>query len=110
MDHEDTEKSHVETVPVVVITGFVGRAQKVSATQEINRLTDLGLAESKLCIDQALARIPSTIQMDDLESAEELRSTLDALGWEVRVDRQVPSKKQDWFSKSTKQFKNPLKA
>ena len=59
-------------------------------TRLLNNETQLGLTKSKRCIDNALDEVPTTIQLSDFLHAEQLRSELDALGWEVAVVRQAP--------------------
>ncbi|MGY8768593.1 MAG: YrhB domain-containing protein [Pirellulales bacterium] len=91
---EDTGNPHLEAVPAVVISGWREDAQKVEAIRTIRRLTHLGLAKSKSCIDNALEGTPTTIQMDDFDQAHELQSSLVALGWNVTVVRQSPGNSQ----------------
>lgn len=89
-NYEDTGNAHVEAVPVLIISGWREGAQKVSATRLLNQQASLGLARSKHCIDDALDNIATRIQLSDFEHAEKLRVSLNALGWNVTVERQAP--------------------
>jgi hypothetical protein len=80
----------IEAIPAVVISGWRDGADNVSATRLLNRETQLGLAQSKMCIDRALDRIPTSIQVSDFRHAERLGASLDALGWIVSIERQPP--------------------
>jgi hypothetical protein len=80
----------IEAIPAVVISGWRDGADKVSATRLLNRETQLGLAQSKMCIDRALDRIPTSIQVSDFRHAEKLGASLNALGWIVSIERQSP--------------------
>jgi hypothetical protein len=90
-NYMDTGDPNVEAVPAVVISGWRECADKVSATRLLNRETQLGLAHSKMCIDHALDRIPTSIQVSDFRHAERLGASLDALGWIVSIERQPPN-------------------
>lgn len=91
-NYEDTGDPHTEAIPALVISGWREGAQKIEATRTINHSTSLGLAESKACVDNALDGVSTTIEMDDFNSAADLQSSLDSLGWVVAVIRQVPNK------------------
>jgi len=94
-NYEDTGNPHTEAIPALVISGWREGARKIDATRTINHSTNLGLAESKACVDNALDGISTTIEMDDFESATDLQSSLDSLGWDVSVIRQAPNKTLD---------------
>lgn len=86
----DTGDAHVEAVPVLVLSGRKEGAKKVSATQLLNRQTNLGLKRSKQCIDHALEGVATRLQLSDFDEAERLRASLDELGWDVSVERDAP--------------------
>ena len=89
----DTGDTHVEAVPVLVLSGWMEGAKKVSATKLLNRQTSLGLARSKQCIDDALEGITIRLRLSDFDEAESLRASLYELGWIVTVERGAPDSK-----------------
>lgn len=86
----ETGSTHVEAVPVLVLSGWKVGAKKIPATQLLNRQTTLGLKRSKQCIDDALEGIATRLQMSDFDEAERLRAALDELGWDVSVEKNAP--------------------
>lgn len=90
-NYEDTGDPHIEAIPALIISGWREGAKKIAATRKINHSTNLGLAESKFCVDKALSGVSTTIEMDDFLSADNLQSSLDALGWDVAVIRKAPN-------------------
>ncbi|QDS99444.1 hypothetical protein HG15A2_27670 [Adhaeretor mobilis] len=87
----DTGDTHVEAVPVLVLSGWRVGAKKVSATRLLNRETNLGLKRSKQCIDHALEGVATRLQLSDFGEAERIRASLDELGWDVSVERDAPN-------------------
>ena len=91
-NYEDTGDPHIEAIPALVISGWREGAQKIAATRLLNQETQLGLARSKQCVDNALSGIPTTIQISDFDSAIKLRSSLDDLGWIATIEKQKPNR------------------
>ena len=91
-NYQDTGDTGIEATPAVELKGWREGAQKVEGTKLINRSTSLGLARSKRCIDDALDRVPTIIDMGSFEAASQLATGLQELGWDALVKRKAPNK------------------
>ena len=87
---EETGNPHIEGTDFVRLTGWREGAQKIEGTKSIRALTDLGLGDSKRCIDDALAGRTTDIPVRDTGTAIALQSKLDHLGWTCEVIRGLP--------------------